>query len=150
MLKSGADHLESIRDGRAVFIGSERVKDVTTHPAFRNAARTIAAVYDLKAARENRELITYEEDGERYSGYFLLARSRDDLQLRFDSHRLIGDATYGMMGRTPDHVASFVSGMAVNPGVFGRFSANLVNYYDKMRREDLYAAYAIIPPQMAR
>ena len=150
MLKSGAEHLESIRDGRAVFIGSERVDDVTAHPAFRNAARTIAAIYDLKASRENRELATFEEGGERYSSYFLRARSREDLQRRFDSHRLIGDATYGMMGRTPDHVASFVSGMAVNPRVLGRFSDNVLNYYDKMRREDLYAAYAIIPPQTAR
>ena len=40
MLKSGAEHLESLRDGRVVYIGRERVDDVTTHPAFRNAART--------------------------------------------------------------------------------------------------------------
>ena len=38
MLKTGAEYLESIRDGRKVYIGSEEVTDVTTHPAFRNAA----------------------------------------------------------------------------------------------------------------
>ena len=38
MLMSGKEYLESIRDGRRVYIGSERVEDVTTHPAFRNAA----------------------------------------------------------------------------------------------------------------
>ena len=31
--KTGADHLRSLRDGRAVYIDGERVADVTTHPA---------------------------------------------------------------------------------------------------------------------
>jgi 4-hydroxyphenylacetate 3-monooxygenase len=37
MLMTGSEYLESIRDGRRVYIGSERVDDVTTHPAFRNS-----------------------------------------------------------------------------------------------------------------
>ena len=43
---TGAQYLESLRDGREVYIYGERVKDVTTHPAFRNAARSIARLYD--------------------------------------------------------------------------------------------------------
>ena len=48
MLMTGSEYLESIRDGRRVYIGSERVDDVTTHRAFRNAttatcARTICS-----------------------------------------------------------------------------------------------------------
>ncbi len=38
MLLSGNEYLESLRDGRVVYIGRERVDDVTSHPAFRNAA----------------------------------------------------------------------------------------------------------------
>jgi aromatic ring hydroxylase len=38
MLRTGKEHLESLRDGRVVYIGDERVDDVTRHPAFRNAA----------------------------------------------------------------------------------------------------------------
>ena len=33
-------------DGREVYIYGERVKDVTTHPAFRNTARMVARLYD--------------------------------------------------------------------------------------------------------
>ena len=51
MLVSGSEKLERMRDGRVVYIGAERVDDVTAHPAFRNGARTIAALYDLKAVR---------------------------------------------------------------------------------------------------
>jgi hypothetical protein len=45
-LQTGNEFLESLRDGRAVYIYGERVKDVTTHPAFRNTARMIARLYD--------------------------------------------------------------------------------------------------------
>ena len=50
MLATGAQKLERMRDGRAVYIGAERIDDVTTHPAFRAGAHTIAALYDLRAA----------------------------------------------------------------------------------------------------
>ena len=49
MLINGKEKLERMRDGRAVYIGAERVDDVTRHPAFRNGAQTIAGLYDLKA-----------------------------------------------------------------------------------------------------
>ncbi len=34
--QTGKEYLESLNDGREVYIYGERVKDVTTHPAFRN------------------------------------------------------------------------------------------------------------------
>ena len=43
---TGREFLESLRDGREIWIYGERVKDVTTHPAFRNTARMIARLYD--------------------------------------------------------------------------------------------------------
>src|SRR5205809_245511 len=147
MLKSGNEHLESLRDGRVVYIGSERVDDVTTHPAFRNAARSMAAIYDLKRADP---VFSFTEDGERYSAYFLRARTREDLQQRTKLHRAIAALSHGLLGRSPDHVSSFVTGMAMNPDVFGKFAANLTRYYEDMRRQDLYGVYAVIPPQAAR
>ena len=40
---TGAEYLESLRDGREIWIYGERVEDVTTHPAFRNTARWLPA-----------------------------------------------------------------------------------------------------------
>jgi len=147
MLKTGAEHLESLRDGRVVYIGAEKVDDVTTHPAFRNAARSMAAIYDMKRADPE---LSFEEDGERYSSYFLRAKSRQDLEKRLKIHRAIADMSYGLLGRSPDHVSSFVTGMAMNAAVFGKFADNLNRYYEHMRREDVYGVYAVIPPQAAR
>ena len=70
MLISGQRKLERMRDGRAVYIGAERVDDVTRHPAFREGARTIAGLYDLKADPAKRELFSFEEDGERIGLYY--------------------------------------------------------------------------------
>jgi 4-hydroxyphenylacetate 3-monooxygenase len=150
MLKTGAQHLESLRDGRVIYIGGERVDDVTTHPAFRNAARSIAAIYDAKAAPENRDVMAFEEDGELYSSYFLRAKSKEDLAKRSAAHRLIADMSHGMFGRSPDHVSSFVTGMTTRPEVFGRFEANIKAYYQHMRETDAYTVYAVVPPQAAR
>ncbi|MFN2643752.1 MAG: 4-hydroxyphenylacetate 3-hydroxylase family protein [Burkholderiales bacterium] len=147
MLKSGNEHLESLRDGRVVYIGAERVDDVTTHRAFRNAARSMAAIYDLKRADRR---YSFEEAGERYSAYFLRAKTRGDLEQRTALHRAIAATSYGLLGRSPDHVSSFVTGMAMNPSVFGPYAENLVRYYEHMRREDVYGVYAVIPPQAAR
>ena len=52
MLKTGQEYLESIRDGRVIYLADERVEDATTHPGFRNGARTYGALYDLKSRPE--------------------------------------------------------------------------------------------------
>src|SRR5579863_7930157 len=41
-MRTGKNHLESLRDGRAVFLDGETITDVTTHPAFRNATASAA------------------------------------------------------------------------------------------------------------
>jgi 4-hydroxyphenylacetate 3-monooxygenase len=147
MLKTGAEHLESLKDGRVVYVGSEKIDDVTTHPAFRNGARSMAAIYDLKRSDP---AFSYAEGRERYSAYFLRARTREDLVQRMKLHRAIAAVSHGLLGRSPDHVSSFVTGMAMNPAVFGKYADNLVRYYEHMRKEDTYAVYAVIPPQAAR
>src|SRR4249920_1661344 len=43
---NGKEFLDSLDDGREVWIYGERVKKITEHPAFRNSARMIARLYD--------------------------------------------------------------------------------------------------------
>src|ERR1700684_685038 len=58
-MRSGEEYLRSLKDGRHVYADGELVKDVTTHPAFREAAKSVARLFDVAAAPENRELMTY-------------------------------------------------------------------------------------------
>src|SRR5215469_4218245 len=153
MQRTGDQHLASLRDGRVVYLGSERVAYVTTHPAFREAARSVAELYELKRDPVNRDALSFVEDGERFSLYFLRPRTREDLLARMRAHKRIADASYGLMGRSPDHVASFVAGMVLQPEALGEasrrdrsFARNLLDYYDGPRRRDDYISYAVIPP----
>ena len=154
MLKTGNEHLESLNDGRTVYIGNEKVKNITTHPAFCNAAKTVASLYDIKHNPEFRDILSFEEDGERYSMWFLKAKNRDDLRKRSAAHKKIADVSSGLFGRSPDHVASFVTGMSTRPSVFDsetyKFGDNLLAYYQHMRQNDIFATYAVLPPQAAR
>src|SRR5436305_6318716 len=141
MLRTGKEHLETLRDGRRVYVGSERIDDVTRHPAFRGAAETVAAIYDMKAAPENRAVMSYDEDGGRHSIYFLRPRTREELEQRMRGHRMIADMTFGMFGRSPDHVASFVTGMAMKPDALPApfaLAHNLVRYWREIRDADAY------------
>lgn len=154
MLAKGDDLLRRMRDGRTVYIGAERVDNVTRHPAFRNAARTIAGLYDLKADPANRDALTFEEDGERYALYWLRCRTREDLARRTRALRMIADATYGLFGRSPDHVAELVTGLAMKPQLLNQlhpgFGDNLLRYYEHARRNDLYVSFAVTPPSGIR
>jgi 4-hydroxyphenylacetate 3-monooxygenase len=153
MLRTGKEHLESLRDGRVVYVGNEKIGDVTSHPAFREAAKTVAALYDMKAEPANQAAMTFEEDGGRHSIYFLRARTRDDLQRRMVGHRRIAEMTHGLFGRSPDHVASFVTGMAMKLDELKAphgFPENLLAYYKHIRDNDIYVVYAVVPPQAAR
>jgi 4-hydroxyphenylacetate 3-monooxygenase len=151
MLLTGQEYLESIRDGRKIYVGRELVEDVTTHPAFRNAAHSFAMIYDRKRASENREVMTAQEDGETFSSYFLLPRTREDLQKRYETHRRIASWTHGLLGRSPDNFPSYVSGLVMDPAMFDGirqgFGENIKKYYRHMRANDIFVSHTVTNPQ---
>src|SRR6266705_3548405 len=59
---TGDEYLESLRGPRDIWIYGERVQDVTTHPAFRNAARMIARLYDALHDPALQDVLTTETD----------------------------------------------------------------------------------------
>ena len=155
MLKTGEQYLESLRDGRRVYIGDELVEDVTAHPAFRNAARSFAMIYDRKRDPENIDVMAYEgDDGEVAASWFVKPKTKEDLRKRSETHRRVAEWTFGLLGRSPDHVSSFVTGLTFRPELFENnrkgFGGHLEDYYNEMRRDDIFACYTVLPPQGAR
>src|SRR5690348_5760229 len=150
MLLTGKEYLESIRDGRVLYVGREPVDDQTRHPAFAGGAQTYAALFDMKADPAFRDLMTFEEGGDRFSIYYLQPRSQEDLRRRTRAHRKIASFSFGLMGRTPDAVAGNITGLSMKPEVFdsepGGNRENLLSIYRHMRRDDVFATYAIVPP----
>src|SRR5882672_4588449 len=155
-MRTGSEYLRSLNDGRQVFVDGERVKDVTTHLAFREAVRSIAKLYDIAAAPEMRERMTFvsPKTGEPVLRAYQIPRSHADLKAKRLFSETWAEATFGLMGRTPDHVGGFFTGFAAVPGVFAaggqQFADNVVRFYEHLRDNHLYASYAIVPPQIDR
>src|SRR5688572_28201308 len=155
-MRSGDDYVASLRDGRAVFLDGERVDDVTKHPAFAEPIRRVARTFDLAGAPEAQASTTFVDPstGRRPSAMWLVPRSAEDLAARRRVHRLWAEPSYGLMGRTPDHVACVLSAFAGWRQLFdrggARFGDHVVRFYEKARDEELYLAYGIVPPQIDR
>jgi 4-hydroxyphenylacetate 3-monooxygenase len=154
--RTGADYLRSLRDGRQVFVDGELVKDVTEHHAFRQAARSLAHLFDIAADPAMRERMTFASPrtGAPVLRAYQIPRTHADLKARRLFSEVWAEATFGLMGRTLDHVAGFFCGYAAVPSVFAaggqQFADNVVAFYEKMRDNHLYASYAIVPPQIDR
>ena len=59
-LRTGEQYIDDIKnDGRRVFINGEQVEDITTHPSFCEAVRSIAALYDISSDPDNRKLMSF-------------------------------------------------------------------------------------------
>jgi len=157
-MRTGADYLRSLNDGRRVFVDGELVKDVTAHPAFREAARSIAKLYDIAADPALRERMTFTspKTGQPVHRSWQIPRTHADLRARRLFSETWAEATFGLMGRAPDHVAGFFSGYAATPKFFAsagqdqKFADNLVAFYEFMRDSHIYCSYALIPVQIDR
>jgi 4-hydroxyphenylacetate 3-monooxygenase len=155
-LRSGAEYLRALQDGRQVYLDGERVADVTAHPAFREAARSLASLYDIAAAPENRDRMTFASPrtGAPVLRAWQIPQTHADLRARRLFSEVWAEATFGLMGRTPDHVAGFFCGFAAVPRVFAaggqKFADNVAAFYQDARDNHLYVSYAIVPPQIDR
>jgi 4-hydroxyphenylacetate 3-monooxygenase len=157
-VKTGADHLASLRDGREVYIDGECVADVTAHAAFRNATRAAAALYDYQAQPENVEHLTFAAPSS--GGYarihrcWQLPRSCTELVERRRAMSEWAELSCGFLGRAPDHVASSLLGQVIGIDVFRRHgearAKALLDYFDEVSRNDHYLSYVIINPQANR
>lgn len=155
-IRTGDEYLASLDDGRTVFVDGERIKNVATHPLFSAAARSAARLYDIAGAPEFSDEMTYvsPSTGARVLRAYQIPQTLEDLRARRIASEIWADSTFGLMGRTPDHVAGFFCGFAAVPEVMGaagkQFADNVVSFYEHLRENHLWATYAIVPPQIDR
>ena len=150
---SGAEYLESLRDGREVYIYGERVKDVTTHPAFRNQAVSVSKLYDALHDAKSKEVLTSETDtgsGGYTHRFFKAARSREEVIKQRDAVAAWARISYGWMGRTPDYKAAFLNTLGANAEFYGRFADNARAWHVRGQEAVLYVNHALVNPPIDR
>jgi 4-hydroxyphenylacetate 3-monooxygenase oxygenase component len=149
--RSGQDYRDGLRrqDGKSVYVAGRRVAGLVDDPVFARPVESIAALYDLQSEPD----MTWSADGEEYGMSFLIPLNRDDLARRRGAMQTWADASFGMVGRSPDYCNSvlmtfFDSGFFKKVGA--DFHRNVARYYDYVRDRDLFLTHAIVTPQTDR
>lgn len=156
-IRTGEQFKQGLRDDREVWIGGERVKDVTTDPRLRNLVESLAELYDLQHDEKFQDVLTFEPDdldGERVGLSFIEPRSKEDLVRRREMVKTWMDWTAGMMGRSPDFMNIQMTGYASGYEFFGQggdqFAENVRNYWNHLRTDDVCLTHVFINPQTDR
>ena len=156
MIKTGEQHVRTLKDGRQVYLNGGIVRDVTTHPAFRNAVASVGKLYDFQSRPANLDLMTFRTpDGKgRANRIWQLPGSYAELVERRKALEAWTELHGGFLGRAPDHVASCIAGMYMGRDVFEEYNKEcagaLAEYYRHARDNELYLTYVIINPQADR
>jgi 4-hydroxyphenylacetate 3-monooxygenase len=150
---TGWEYMQSIRDGREIYLYGDRVKDVTTHPAFRNSVRMTARLYDALHDPEASDVLTCPTDtgnGGYTMRFFRAARSARDLVADRDAIAAWARLTYGWMGRSPDYKASFLGTLGANAEFYAPFQNNARRWYRESQENVLFWNHAIVHPPVDR
>jgi aromatic ring hydroxylase len=133
-----------------------KVGDVTQDPALRRPVAAMAMLYDCQIDHELRPKMTYcpDDAGDEAGLSFIIPRSHDDLVRRREAMRIWADATFGLMGRSPDYLNTLLAAFADAPDFFAlcgpECAANVQRYYRFCRDNDLFLTHAIVNPQVDR
>src|SRR5262245_32885889 len=103
-MRTGKDYLDSLNDGRVVWVGNEKIDNVATHPLTRDYAQRVADFYDLHHRPELRDVMTFVgEDGVRRSRQWQPQRNKEELLAkRRYCETVLREVAGGAFGRLPD------------------------------------------------
>ncbi len=155
--RSGSEYIKGLQEQeREVWIGGERVDDVTTHPAFRGGLGSIASLYDMQHDPDIGPEMTYTSptSGDPVGLSFIIPRTQTELENRRDMMLRWARTSCGMMGRSPDFMNVNFAAWAAAADYFGQSrpeaKANIQNYYELIRENDLTLTHSLINLQRSR
>ena len=155
--RNGRQYLDGLRaQERLIYMGGERVRDVTKHPGLASGARAVAALYDMQHDPKLHGEMTYKSptSGDPVGLSFIIPRTQDDLVRRRNMMLHWARATCGMMGRSPDFMNVTYAAWAGAADYFSRgrppFGDNMRRYYEHIRENDLVLTHALVNLQRSR
>src|SRR5881296_2435694 len=155
--RTGEQYIKGLQQQeREVWLGGERVKDVTTHPGLANGARSVAALYDMQHDPTLRDEMTYVSPttGDRVGLSFIIPRTKLELEQRRTMMLHWARATCGMVGRSPDFMNVTFAAWSAAAEYFGRgrpeFARNIRRYYEHISENDLTLTHSLINLQRSR
>src|ERR1700747_1694499 len=151
MIRTGQQYRDSIRDGRRVFVGGERVKDVTNHPMFKPLVDIRARFYDMQHDSRTRDLMTYREGGEVQAVGNMLPYTRDHWWAKRRATDALLEEVGGVVTRVGDETVgemwSLYDGQDVLDEVDPQFSQNIRKHVARVIYEDPFHVSANTDPK---
>ena len=161
MLRTGKHYLESLNDGRSVWVGDHKIDNVATHPLTRDYAQRTAEFFDLHRRKDLQDQLTFvDEKGERRSMMWFIHRSKEELVRKRQYHEFImRELVAASMPRTPDAQNYMLVTYIDDPepwekasiGAEGRgLAQNIRNFWQFAMDNDLVVAPHFVDPQADR
>ena len=151
MIRTAAEYLDSIRDGRQVWINGEKVDDVPTHPMFKPVVDIRARIYEMQHDAATRDTMTYEEDGETFAVGLKLPHTQEDWYRKREATDAVMDDIGGIVTRVGDETVgemwSLFDGQDVLNEVDPQFSQNIRDHIDRVIRIDPFHVSANTDPK---
>ena len=150
--RTGTEYIDGLRDQREVWLGGERVSDVTGYPAFAGSLRGMAGFFDWQHDHADECIIDDPDSGHVIGISHLIPRSAEDLQRRHRGLERLARYSVGMLGRTPDYVNLTFAGFAGRPSLWranrnDEGAQNLVDFHHEIAEKDLALTHTIVHPQ---
>ncbi|MFH3480470.1 4-hydroxyphenylacetate 3-hydroxylase family protein [Xanthobacter variabilis] len=151
MIRTGAQYLDSIRDGREVYINGERVRDVPSHPMFKPLVDIRARIYDMQWEARTRDVMTFTQDGEVNGIGNKLPITQEDWWDKRRATDCVMREVGGIVTRVGDETVgemwSLFDGQDVLNEVDPRFSANIRDHIDRVLHHDPFHVSANTDPK---
>src|SRR5882757_5776234 len=151
MIRTGKQYLDSIRDGREVYINGEPVKDVTKNPMLKPLIDIRARIYDMQHAASSREFLSYQEAGEWNAIANKLPRTQQDWWDKRRATDTVLDDIGGVVTRVGDETVgemwSLFDGQDVLDEVDPQFSQNIRNHIARVLHTDPFHVSANTDPK---
>ena len=151
---TGAEFLESLRDGREIYIYGERVEGrhhASRVPQFGGLGRAALRC----PARQGDEGCADGADRHRLRRLYPQvlqggAHRRDEVVAQRDAIAAWARVTYGWLGRSPDYKAAFLNTLGANAEFYGKFADNARAWYKRGQEAVLFLNHALVNPPIDR
>lgn len=151
MIRTGAQYLESIRDGREVWVNGEKVMDVPSHPMFKPLVDIRARIYDMQWDAKSRDVMTFTQDGEVNGIGNKLPITQEDWWDKRRTTDAVFEDIGGVVTRVGDETIgemwSLFDGQDILNEVDPRFSQNIRTHIDKVLHTDPFHVSANTDPK---
>ena len=153
-IKTGKQYIDSLRDGRKLYIDGKVVSDVTAYKPLQGVIDTIASLCDDQHDPAYRDLLTCKSPttSEAVSTTYLEARTAGEFKALAGCFHVRALRTFGLMGRLTDFMSAFLVDQAVALRALGKTeaAARAQGLVEHCRENDLQVTHALIDPQSDR